>query len=587
MATTKVKVHQFTDGVDGELITWDASGHPTTVATGTAGHVLTSNGTGAAPTFQAATSPITASNGLALASNNITLGGSLTAVTTLTGDATNYITITSTRATSSNASLIVNNTSSNGTALKTLASGTGAGIWGQSTTGTGVYGSSQSISVGGYSNGTIGTLFTIETEATNTVLNSMVLDRNVLAGAGADGIGNKITFRNETSTTASVNTNTIVSKWSAATHASRLSEFSITGYNVAVENTLLTLSGNGAARLNKYGAGTFTGTAVKTLQVDASGNIIEGAASGGSGDINNGGNTTGAAITIGTNDNFALNLETNNTTRISLDSTSINIGKALTNRVILETSAGSTSGGVEFISSNNAVNNVGYKFTGAAITNTSASNEIVQITNSYTAASGFGLVTSLAIKPTVNLTSGSTGSVVGIDITPTLTSLTGTFYGVYVNANSTNAYGFFQSGVDSRNLFHGKTRIGGTSAPTESLSVTGNQISDGNIRVNGQYHSEKFGLTDGGTIALDWNNSNVQSVTIQGNRTFTFTNPKEGGRYIILVTQGTGGNKTLTWPTIKWKGGTAPTLSTAANKVDIITLVYANTSYYGDISKDY
>jgi hypothetical protein len=36
------------------LITWDASGNPATVAVGTSGHVLTSNGAGAAPTFQAA-----------------------------------------------------------------------------------------------------------------------------------------------------------------------------------------------------------------------------------------------------------------------------------------------------------------------------------------------------------------------------------------------------------------------------------------------------------------------------------------------------------------------------------------------------
>jgi len=38
----------------------------------------------------------------------------------------------------------------------------------------------------------------------------------------------------------------------------------------------------------------------------------------GTGDINNGGNTTGGAITIGTNDNFALNFETNNITRQSI-----------------------------------------------------------------------------------------------------------------------------------------------------------------------------------------------------------------------------------------------------------------------------
>ena len=42
------------NGVDGELLTWDASGVPATIAAGTATHVLTSNGPGAAPTFQAA-----------------------------------------------------------------------------------------------------------------------------------------------------------------------------------------------------------------------------------------------------------------------------------------------------------------------------------------------------------------------------------------------------------------------------------------------------------------------------------------------------------------------------------------------------
>lgn len=41
-------------GTDGEIPTFDASGNPAFVAVGTATHVLTSNGVGAAPTFQAA-----------------------------------------------------------------------------------------------------------------------------------------------------------------------------------------------------------------------------------------------------------------------------------------------------------------------------------------------------------------------------------------------------------------------------------------------------------------------------------------------------------------------------------------------------
>lgn len=49
--TVGVPVSALQTGTDGELITWDASGNPATVATGTAGQVLTSAGAGAAPSF--------------------------------------------------------------------------------------------------------------------------------------------------------------------------------------------------------------------------------------------------------------------------------------------------------------------------------------------------------------------------------------------------------------------------------------------------------------------------------------------------------------------------------------------------------
>ena len=50
---SNVDVADLADGIDGELITWDAAGAPTTVAVGTVTHVLTSGGTGVAPTMQA------------------------------------------------------------------------------------------------------------------------------------------------------------------------------------------------------------------------------------------------------------------------------------------------------------------------------------------------------------------------------------------------------------------------------------------------------------------------------------------------------------------------------------------------------
>jgi hypothetical protein len=71
---SNVDVADLASGTDGELITWDSAGNPTTVPAGTATHVLTSNGAGAEPTFQAA-----AGGGLANVVEDLTpqLGGDL------------------------------------------------------------------------------------------------------------------------------------------------------------------------------------------------------------------------------------------------------------------------------------------------------------------------------------------------------------------------------------------------------------------------------------------------------------------------------------------------------------------------------
>ena len=59
-----VSLAKLAGGTDGNLITYDTSGDPAHVATGNSGQILTSNGAGAAPTFQAATG---ATNGFAIA----------------------------------------------------------------------------------------------------------------------------------------------------------------------------------------------------------------------------------------------------------------------------------------------------------------------------------------------------------------------------------------------------------------------------------------------------------------------------------------------------------------------------------------
>lgn len=575
MAATRIKIPQLTSGVDGELITWDSSGNPTTVAVGTTGHVLTSNGVGAAPTFQATTSPITASNGLTLSSNNIVLGGSLTGNTTITTTSSYILNVATSRAGANNAGFIVTNNST-GSALKGVASGTGTGygVWGTSTDNYGVRGESTGIAAGAF--------FTIDTNS--NVLNGLIVDRQFTGGSPSNGIGTSIEFRNETSTTSSTLSNSLISKWTNATHAARVSEFSIDGVDNTVQATLFTLAGSGKTTLNKYGVGTFTGTAAYTLQVDSSGNVIEGSTSGGSGDINNGGNTTGADINIGTNDPFGLNLETNGTTRISMTNAGvINIGQGAAQRVTLSSTASSTSGGIELSStSTTSGTDVGVKVTGASFTTTPTDNKVMQVTSSYTRSSGGGLVTNLAINPTINFTSTSTASSVGIDITPTLTSMAnGKFYGLYMNFNSASAYGLYQSGSSTLNVLNGKLAVGSSTDPTSALTVTGNSS------ISGQHNAGDFAITDGAGFNVDWNNGNTQYITVAANRTPTFSNPKNGAAYRLRIIQGSGGSKLITWPTVTWRGGTAPTLTTTAGKQDIIVFVYSNGTYFGDASLNY
>jgi len=88
-------------------------------------------------------------------------------------------------------------------------------------------------------------------------------------------------------------------------------------------------------------------------------------------------------------------------------------------------------------------------------------------------------------------------------------------------------------------------------------------------------NSSRYALTDGATVAVDWNNGNIQSITLGGNRTFTFANGLDGARYTLIIKQDATGSRTITWPaTVRWPGGTAPVLTTTANKTDYVGFIY-------------
>lgn len=74
----------------------------------------------------------------------------------------------------------------------------------------------------------------------------------------------------------------------------------------------------------------------------------------------------------------------------------------------------------------------------------------------------------------------------------------------------------------------------------------------------------------GETATLNLAAGNVHAVTMPaGNITLAITGATVGQCFILELTQDSGGSRTVTWfSTIKWAGGTAPTLTTTASKRD-------------------
>ena len=82
------------------------------------------------------------------------------------------------------------------------------------------------------------------------------------------------------------------------------------------------------------------------------------------------------------------------------------------------------------------------------------------------------------------------------------------------------------------------------------------------------------------TIALT--NGTVQTVTMTGNCTFTMPTATAGKSFILICTQDATGSRTAVFTSVKFPGGTAPTLTTTATTgVDILTFVANGTSWFG------
>ena len=112
---------------------------------------------------------------------------------------------------------------------------------------------------------------------------------------------------------------------------------------------------------------------------------------------------------------------------------------------------------------------------------------------------------------------------------------------------------------------------------TLSWSSTGDATLAGDNTWTGAQRGQVTGLTSATTITIDMSTTNNHSVTLGHNTTFANpSNQVAGQSGSIFITQDGTGSRTAAWAANwKWKGGTAPTLSTTAAAVDRVDYIIA------------
>lgn len=81
---------------------------------------------------------------------------------------------------------------------------------------------------------------------------------------------------------------------------------------------------------------------------------------------------------------------------------------------------------------------------------------------------------------------------------------------------------------------------------------------------------------------IDWSLAGVYTKTLDaGAQVFTFANATDGQVIVVVVT---GAVSSVTWPTVQWAGGVAPTQT--ASGTDVYTFVKAGSTIYGSAAQD-
>ena len=156
------------------------------------------------------------------------------------------------------------------------------------------------------------------------------------------------------------------------------------------------------------------------------------------------------------------------------------------------------------------------------------------------------------------------------------------------------------TGVQGQTGIQGNTGVQGVQGFTGIQGFTGVQGIQGNTGVQGytglQGNTGVQGITgfsgivpaqalteSVGSVTIDWSLGNVFTLTLNANATVVFNNQASGQSIVVRFTNISPNAYTVTWPTVYWTAGVAPTMTSGASGTvsDVYTFIFDGTNIYG------
>jgi hypothetical protein len=137
------------------------------------------------------------------------------------------------------------------------------------------------------------------------------------------------------------------------------------------------------------------------------------------------------------------------------------------------------------------------------------------------------------------------------------------------------------------------TLTGGFDNNNDGITQVGDIEDAGNIQLNGQIYEDAMEVHSpaGSPLNIDWNDGNIQKIDLEnmgGDLTLTFSN-EQPTTMTLYVKQATGGGINILWPAnATFDGGTAPTITTTADALDVIGFGYDDEAdeFHGSFGQD-